>query len=254
MILTSYFGNISNLPEGKRAVSIALHPPKGIDVEEGSEFYPTSDILRGYKAGVISTHEYEKQYRDEVLAKLDAREMYAKYDGAVLLCYEAPNDFCHRQIMIDWFKENGFNIEELRPKISIAVVGSRGYNDYETFSLLMDKLISNYPADSVRLVSGGATSGADQLAVQYANEVGLHLSQYLPDWTQGNGAGYARNVTIWNYADIGIAFWDGRSSGTAHSFEIAARQRKKLYVVHTAERHRVDLRDHTLTAVKHGLF
>lgn len=254
MIFTSYFGNYRNIPEGKKAISISLSPPQGINISNGEEFYPTPHLLRKYKAGSLSTWEYEKIYRDEVLSKLDVHQMYQKYNDAALLCYETPNDFCHRQIVSDWFKEGGYSIEELRPKISIAVVGSRGYGNYAVFSKLMDRLVGNYNKETVTLVSGGAKSGADHLVVRYAKERKLPLEEHLPDWGSGRGAGFARNETIWQHSHIGIAFWDGSSRGTAHSFEIAKRQKKKLYIVHCNNHHRIELRDHTSSSVRHGLF
>jgi len=254
MILTSYFGNLRNLPDNKRAISIARQTPQGIEIDTGAELYPTEELLERYKAGAISTWDYEKMYRDEVLSKLDVHEMYRKYNDTILLCYETPNDFCHRQIVSDWFKEGGYSIEELRPKISIAVVGSRGYDDYAMFSKLMDRLVGNYTKETVTLVSGGAKSGADHLVVKYAKERKLPLEEHLPDWGNGKGAGFARNEIIWQHSHIGIAFWDGASNGTAHSFEIAKRQKKKLYVVHYNDNHRIELRDHTSSSIRHGLF
>ena len=36
---------------------------------------------------------------------------------------------------------------------------------------------------------------------------------------------------IWNNSDMGIAFWDGTSTGTAHSFDITKKQSKILKVI-----------------------
>jgi hypothetical protein len=61
---------------------------------------------------------------------------------------------------------------------------------------------------------------------------------YLPEWDKyGKSAGFRRNTTIWNNADQGVAFWDGVSRGTAHSFDIAAAQNKPLQIVEFVPQH-----------------
>lgn len=31
-----------------------------------------------------------------------------------LICYEKPNDFCHRHLVADWFRENGYEAVEFK--------------------------------------------------------------------------------------------------------------------------------------------
>ena len=31
-----------------------------------------------------------------------------------LLCYEKPTDFCHRHLVSEWFRKNGFDCEEYK--------------------------------------------------------------------------------------------------------------------------------------------
>lgn len=90
--------------------------------------------------------------------------------------------------------------------MKLAVVGSRGFNDYELLKSVLDKI------DIDVIVSGGA-NGADRLSERY-----------------GKRAGYIRNRDIWEAATSGIAFWDGESRGTAHSFELSKKLGKKLLV------------------------
>ena len=40
-----------------------------------------------------------------------------------------------------------------------------------------------------------------------------------------------RNKKIWEEADEGIAFWDGKSRGTKHSFKLAEKAGKDLRVL-----------------------
>lgn len=112
--------------------------------------------------------------------------------------------------------------------MKLAIVGSRGYNGWDKFSKILNIIIKKYNIKTI--VSGGA-KGADSLARRYAKTYNIELIEYLPDWDKyGKSAGFIRNSTIWNNSDMGIAFWDGVSKGTEHSFSIAKKQNKKLFI------------------------
>ena len=104
------------------------------------------------------------------------------------------------------------------------IVGTRGYADYASFKAKCDALLID-KAD-IEIVSGGA-SGTDTLAERYAHEHGYSLQVFPADWSRyGKRAGYVRNREMHSYistfADRGvIAFWDGKSRGTAQSFALA---------------------------------
>ena len=110
--------------------------------------------------------------------------------------------------------------------MKLAVVGSRTLTKYK---LLLNEL--NQYDGITEIVSGGA-QGADKLAERYAKEKNIPIKIFKADWGRyGKRAGYVRNKEIWDYADQGIAFWDGHSRGTAHSFELARFLGKKLKTV-----------------------
>ena len=109
--------------------------------------------------------------------------------------------------------------------MKLAVIGSRGFNDYSLLCHELDKLQFDC------IVSGGAR-GADQLAARYAKERNITLIEHLPDYTKyGRGAPLVRNKLIIQDADQVIAFWDGVSTGTAHSITLARRQGKNVNVI-----------------------
>ena len=113
--------------------------------------------------------------------------------------------------------------------MKLAIVGSRDFNDYEFLKKKVDELRKQYDIDEI--VSGGAR-GADSLAERYANEHNLKLKIFPADWKKyGKSAGYIRNKQIWEYADIGIAFWDGKSPGTKHSIKLSDKLNKKLFLI-----------------------
>lgn len=116
----------------------------------------------------------------------------------------------------------------------LAVVGSRT----GVTSKLVWKWLHKYYAEygpNMTIVSGGA-KGADSYAAEFAKAKGIACQVFKPDWDKhGRSAGFKRNHTIWDNADAGIAFWDGDSKGTAHSFEISRKQGKPLTIVLTHE-------------------
>ena len=88
----------------------------------------------------------------------------------------------------------------------VAVIGSRG--------LHVDHLEDYLPEGTTEIVSGGAR-GVDSCARKYALRHGLKLTEFLPEYEKyGRGAPLRRNVTIIEYADLVLAFWDGKSRGT----------------------------------------
>ena len=55
----------------------------------------------------------------------------------------------------------------------------------------------------------------DTSAREYALSHGIKLTEFLPEYTKyGRSAPLKRNITIIEYSDIVLAFWDGKSRGT----------------------------------------
>ena len=92
--------------------------------------------------------------------------------------------------------------------MKVAVIGSRG--------LQVDHLENYLPKGVTEIVSGGA-KGIDTCAKNYALEHDLKLTEFLPEYSRyGRGAPLRRNITIIEYADLVLAFWDGESRGTKY--------------------------------------
>lgn len=90
--------------------------------------------------------------------------------------------------------------------MKVAIVGSR--------TLRMDNIGDYVPPNAVEIVSGGA-KGIDQSAKIAAEERGLPLVEFLPDYTRyGRAAPLIRNRDIVHYADCVLIVWDGTSRGT----------------------------------------
>lgn len=99
----------------------------------------------------------------------------------------------------------------------IGVVGSREFDNYA----LLSETLSPFLKTVTLLVSGGA-KGADSLGKQWADENGIPVVIYKPDWDNyGKVAGFRRNSEIVSNSDCIIAFWDGESRGTADTIKKA---------------------------------
>lgn len=62
---------------------------------------------------------FRGRYRAEVLSRLNAKEVAARLEGKVLLCYEGEGKFCHRHIVAEWLRrEAGVEVEEIAEKKS----------------------------------------------------------------------------------------------------------------------------------------
>ena len=77
---------------------------------------PTWDMVLGVKNGTMTQDEYTVEFK-KILAKLDPQDVANELgDGAIMLCYESPNDFCHRHIVAEWMRNAGIDVRELLPE------------------------------------------------------------------------------------------------------------------------------------------
>lgn len=101
---------------------IAGDHPRGVGITQG---YPRflKTRVRMYKRlapswalvrGKLSEQAFESAFRSQVLDHLDPKQVVLELgESTVMLCYEAPGEFCHRRIVAAWFREHGYEVEEL---------------------------------------------------------------------------------------------------------------------------------------------
>lgn len=114
--------------------------------------------------------------------------------------------------------------------MKVAIVGSRGWEDYDAIW----EYVLALPEGTV-VISGGAP-GVDEAALRYAQVWGFVTANVRPAWKDRNGhyngrAGFSRNKVIVQLADRVVAFWDGRSRGTADTIRWAKKLGKPLEVI-----------------------
>lgn len=113
--------------------------------------------------------------------------------------------------------------------IQIGVVGSRGFDNFDLLTSILNFLIEDY--ESTIIVSGGA-KGADSMAEIYASEMKLSTLIYEADWERfGKRAGFIRNKLIVDNSDFIVAFWDGKSKGTKHTIDLATNAGKEVIII-----------------------
>lgn len=132
MIYTTYFAQLRNLPPNIIPVSICGKAPEWYRGVQYKKLAPKYDFFMEWKR----THDndyYIKHFNDEVLSPLSIirvltelqcsipEEVKVKmqspfYDNQewhiALVCYEKPDEFCHRHLVSNWIHENGFECKE----------------------------------------------------------------------------------------------------------------------------------------------
>ena len=107
--------------------------------------------------------------------------------------------------------------------MKIAIIGSRNIN--------IEDLTEYLPENVTEIVSGGA-KGVDTCARKYAEKNKIPLKDFLPDYKRyGRGAPLKRNIEIIEYADMVIAFWDGKSKGTKFVIDNCKKIGKDIEIV-----------------------
>jgi hypothetical protein len=103
---------------------------------------------------------------------------------------------------------------------TVLVCGSRGWDSY---SSIRDYLAAFVDRGGVSIIHGAA-NGADSFVGGACIELGLTCYAFPPDYKAfGKDAPHVRNDLMLKNADRVVAFWDGKSPGTA---SVVAKARK----------------------------
>ena len=124
MIYTSYFANLRKLPVNTIPISICGKAP---DWYKGLQ-YKTLAPKYGFFMKWKENHDndfYIKHFNEEILDLLNADNVVDDLQSLILkngidltgkdialICYEKPIDFCHRHLVSNWLRENGYCCEE----------------------------------------------------------------------------------------------------------------------------------------------
>lgn len=117
MIYTTYFAKLKSLPKDIIPISICGKAPDWYKGIQYKKLAPKYDFFIRWK----ETHDndyYIKCFKEQVLDKLNAWDVVSELVGPhsgidiALVCYEKPADFCHRHLVAEWLRDNGFVCKE----------------------------------------------------------------------------------------------------------------------------------------------
>ena len=111
-IYTGYYGNMKAY-RGMVCVGISIGTPKWlkVDIPNCRALNPKPYMLH------MEREQYTRAY-NQLLKGLSPQEIVRFLEevsggkDVVLLCYEKPEDFCHRQLVAEWLTRNGVSVEE----------------------------------------------------------------------------------------------------------------------------------------------
>lgn len=126
-------------------------------------------------------------------------------------------------------------------EFNVAIVGSRRRNEREdreiVFSLI-EKIVENNPTTSIKIISGGCPTGADNFAAEAARHFKLDLIEhlipshkYLTKFAFREAA-FSRNRKIADDCDVCFALVsDDRTGGTENTIGHALALKKQVFIV-----------------------
>lgn len=102
MIWTSYFANWRNFPKEARTIAITRFTPKYYNGKKDLRLAPSEHLLTEKQCGNMSEELFAALFKKQ-LSKLNKEKVLAELgDNVILLCYETPDEFCHRHIVGEW--------------------------------------------------------------------------------------------------------------------------------------------------------
>lgn len=110
-LYTSYFARIKDLPDNVVPISICGKAPEGYKGLQYKVLAPRWSFFSKWVASHNNDY-FIKEYKEQVLDKVSMGKVLMdlidminkdKSKDICLVCYEKPNDFCHRHLVAEWF-------------------------------------------------------------------------------------------------------------------------------------------------------
>ena len=129
MISTSSYKNFETGMYSRCSISFDKGKDAGYDgkcylaLAPKREFWDVWKANRGKISEEENTRYYIEEYYKQVLSKLDPAKVYRELEYSTLLCYEDPEEFCHRHVVAAWF--NLLLGNTIQPVCEIAFVDGK---------------------------------------------------------------------------------------------------------------------------------
>ncbi len=182
VLYTTYFANLRKLPDKIVPISICGKAPEWYYGLQYKNLAPKWSFFSEWKKSHDNDY-YIRCFNEQVLNGLSAENVYSElislsnsFDIA-LVCYERPNDFCHRHIVASWFLSNGIIAQEYsdkegekmpKYKIGITEAGDAGID--LSWVNKMDSV------DGAILVTKCITPNFHDAAIRYKDKVIIHAT------------------------------------------------------------------------------
>ena len=117
--------------------------------------------------------------------------------------------------------------------MKLIIAGSRDFENSSEFSeVIFEGLVSGIiQYYNINEIVSGTAKGPDTMGKEYAEKNNIKVSEFPAEWDlYGKRAGMVRNKLMGDYADILLAFWDGKSKGTKHMIDYMTKLGKPVIV------------------------
>lgn len=124
MIYTTYLSKMKDVPAGVTKLLVTRILPKGFNLDKhrdviyAPELSPSELTLKKYKFDE-DWYEFRRSFKRE-MKKEPMKEKLKKLEEELkegkdfcLICYEKEHEYCHRRILGEYFKDKGYNWEEI---------------------------------------------------------------------------------------------------------------------------------------------
>lgn len=136
MIYTSYFAKLKDIPYGYIPISICGKAPDWYTGLQYKKLAPKWEFFKQWKENHDNDF-YIREFNKQVLNGLNPYQVIDDFIhllppqmqelnymtncplwanpniNIVLICYEKPDDFCHRHLVANWFEQYNIHVEEL---------------------------------------------------------------------------------------------------------------------------------------------
>jgi uncharacterized protein (DUF488 family) len=111
--------NLSQLAGFAKGADLAYFAKSINDIEYVyiPDFAPTKELLSDYQNKKIDWPNYQKIFMNLIEERgISVKYNIKNFDGACFLCSEDEPDYCHRRLLVEYFKEKNNNVQIIHLK------------------------------------------------------------------------------------------------------------------------------------------
>jgi hypothetical protein len=133
-----YTSNYDLNGKNPNAIGISFILPSWFSGKEMAKLAPTLSMITRFKSWIQEGKYGEAEYEYDYINLLKERGVTPQGlvdelpDGAILLCYEYPEEFCHRHVLAHWIQEN----------TDVIVTEAKSYRDIKKDN--RDKVVDSF--------------------------------------------------------------------------------------------------------------